>query len=300
MKIIDSNFKDIENDSSLFNDIASKIIEYLKTKINDEELFNHIVSNADHSLVQLTDGKTYTILAHDKSFKSYKFRDSAGAFKTNMAVSVSDKEINIIPGVALRPNYTIHQLIHELLHAISSNQHNYFNEEGIAFTKTGIKIDFFDKNLEDVSIPNNPSSNGLNEGITEALASIIDNQYTGNYPGYLTVASLLLAPNDLLLNSYFSKEIAPLEAFYNDLEEKQSIISRDDLINLESKSLNDSDLARIIAGTIKYNEAYNNQVDLSSTANYLDKFYMLDSGSWSELLSAEINKHNENVSSVNR
>ena len=139
----------------------------------------------------------------------------------------------------------------------------------------------------------NPSSDGLNEGITELLASMITNEYTGNYPGYVAVASLLMSCNDQLLTAYFSSDTKNLESFYDDLEAKQSVITRKDLCSLDSKKLSDDELIILIVGALKYNDAYNNKIDITETANYLDKFYMLDSGSWMELIQDSIDKYEE-------
>lgn len=293
MKIIDSSFKEHQDTNNTFNDIYNNTIEYLKTRIDNEQLLEQINANSIHSLIQLTDGNTYTILADDGKFRTNKYRDSSAAFKTNMAISVKEDEVYIIPGVALRPNYNIHQLVHEQLHAISSNQHNYFDESGIFYTKVGTKIDYYDKSMNDYNKENNPSSDGLNEGITEYLASIITNEYTGAYPPYVVIANLLMSCNNQLLNAYFSSDPKVLESFYDDLEEKQSIISRNDLCGLNSTNLQDDELLKIIIGAIKYNEAYNNSIDITEISNYLDRFYMLNSGSWSNLITAEMNNYDE-------
>lgn len=296
MKIINSNFQECQDVDNSFTNIYNQVIEFLKTRIEDEQLLSQVINNCNHSIIQLTDGNSYTILAHDGTFKNYKYPGSAAALKTNMAVSVKKSEISIIPGIALRPNYNKHQVIHELLHVISSNQHNYFNEEGVAYTKTGTRIDYYDKGLNDYNIENNPSSDGLNEGITELLTSVITNEYTGNYPGYLVVASLLMSCNNQLLNAYFSSDTNTLESFYNDLEERQSVISRDDLCKLDSKALDDTQLLKLIVGAIRYNNAYNNAIDMEEISNYLDRFYMLDSGSWSDLISTSLNNYERNDS----
>ena len=293
MKIINNYFQDYQDTNNEFADIYNQVIEYLKSRINDEQLLSQIINNCDHSIIQLTDGDSYTILAHDGSFKSFKYRDSAAAFKTNMAVKNNENEISIIPGIALRPNYNKHQLVHELLHVISSTQHNYYNELGIAYTKTGTKIDYYDKNLNNYNMADNPSSDGLNEGITEFLASLITNEYTGNYPGYVAVARLLLSCNDQLLTAYFSSDTKTLESFYDDLEAKQSVITRENLCSLDSKKLSDDELIKLIVGALKYNDAYNNKIDITEIANYLDKFYMLDSGSWMDLIQDSVDKYEE-------
>lgn len=300
MKIINSSFQECEDTNNTFNNTYNQVIGFLKEKIHDEQLLGQIISNCNHSIIQLTDGNFYTILGHDGNFKSYKYSDSAAAFKTNMAVKINEKEIYIIPGIALRPKYNKHQLIHELLHVISSTQHNYYNEAGIAYTKTGTKIDYYDKNLNNYNMTDNPSSDGLNEGITELLASMITNEYTGNYPGYVAVASLLISCNDLLLTAYFSSDTKNLESFYDDLEAKQSVITRKDLCSLDSKKLSDDELIKLIVGALKYNDAYNNKIDITEIANYLDKFYMLDSGSWMDLIQDSVDKYEESDTNTPR
>ena len=292
MKIIDSSFKEYPDTNNSFNDIFNQTIDFLKTRITDEQLLNQIIENSDHSLIQLTDGKTYTILAEGK-LRTNNYKNSASAFKTNMAISVNDKELSIIPGVALRPNYNKHQLVHEQLHVLSSNQHNYFDENEIVYTKVGTKIDYYDKTLNDYNMEGNPSSDGLNEGITEYLASVITNEYTGSYPGYVAVASILMSCNNDLLNAYFSSDPKDLEHFYDDLEQCQSVITRNDLCKLNSNEMNDDELLKIIVGGVKYNEAYDNQIDIIGISNYLDKFYMLDSGSWQDLIISTLSKYEE-------
>ena len=224
MKVIDSSFQEVKDSENSYSNTYNQVIDFLKTRVNDEQLLSQLIANCDHSILQLTDGKTYTILSHDGQFKRYNYPSSAAAFKTNIAISSKENEVLIIPGIALRPNYNNHQLVHELLHVITTNQHNYFNENGVVYTKTGTRIDYYDRELNNYYIENNPSSDGLNEGITEYLATIITNECVGNYPHYHVIASILMACNDKLLNAYLSNDVKSLELFYEDLENKQSVI----------------------------------------------------------------------------
>lgn len=293
MKVINSYFKDVEDRKDEIVVVYTQVLDYLKTRIQDKQLMEQIENNSKRSIVQFTDGNSYTMLAPDKTYKALKFRDSAAALKTNMAIRADEKEIDIIPGIALRPNYNKHQLVHELLHALSSTQHNYFDENGIAYTKTGTKIDYYDRDLNDYNMENNPSSDGLNEGITEFLTSMITDEYTGQYPGFVAVAGLLMSCNDQLLTAYFSSDTKALESFYNDLESKQTLITRDNLCKLVSNELDDDELIKIIVGALKYNAAYNNAVDISEVSGYLDNYYMLDSGSWMDLIKESAYKYEE-------
>jgi hypothetical protein len=293
MKIYNNNFQECPDTNNFFSDTYNQIAHFLKERIRDEKLYNEIITNGNSTAVQITDGNTYKVLDHNRKYLTRNFMGSAAALKINIATIVDDKAIHILPGVALRPNFNKHQLVHELFHALSSTQHNYFNEEGITYFKFGTYVGYFDKNLNGVKMENNPSSDGLNEGITELLTSKLTNEYIGNYPGYVVMAGLLMSCNDKLLNAYFSSDLKELESFYSDLEEKQNVITRDDLCNLNSKKMDDSQLLKIITGAIKYNEAYNNKIDITTYSNYLDRFYMLDSGSWIDLISESLGEYEE-------
>lgn len=290
MKIIDSEFCEKQGvEYSKYNDIYDQIIKYLKNIINNEKILADMMDNNDYIIIQETLGEEYTIKLPDGSNKKNKLSSSIAALRANMVIGVNQDVVGIRPGVVLRPNYTNHQLIHELIHAISSTQINRFDNEGIVHTKVGTKIDYFNRNLNNYIKIDNLSSDGLNEGITEFLTSVITNEYTGHYPTMVIIAKLLMSSNNNLLNAYFSKDLDELEIFYSDLEEKQSIITRDDLRNLNSKEINEEAIARIIVGAISYNKSYGNELDPDSyrwIINYLDHFYMLDAGSWDDLISS--------------
>jgi hypothetical protein len=284
MKIIDSNFNEISSNTSKYYDTYNSIINYLDGVISDDAVKSDVMGKTN-IFIQETNGDEFSIRMSNGSIRRNKLPSSTGALKTNMLIDANDEEIRIIPGVALRPNYTDHQLVHELLHALSSNEHNYFNND-ITYTKTGTDISFYDRNLDDYYMDNNPSSEGLNEGITELLASQITGEYTGNYANLVVIANLLSTSNNSLIDAYFSKDSRLLEEFYNDLEEKQSIISREDLISLKSKNRDDELTARIIAGSIEYSKACNtyNEELCNNMMSYLDNHYMLDYGSWSDMI----------------
>ncbi len=286
MIVIDSDFNR-KIDNSNYNDVYNKIIEYLKSIIIDEKILSDMLDQNDKIIIQETLGKEYSIKLPNGLNRKLKFPSSSSAFKTNMVIGVNKNVLGISPGIVLRPNYDIHQLIHELLHAISSTQINRFNEDGVVYTKCGTRIDYFDRNLNNYNSINNLSSNGLNEGITEFLTSLITNNYYGNYPPMVVIARLLMYSNNKLLNAYFSKDLNELEMFYSDLEDKQSIINRDDLCRLNSNEIEDEEFLNIISGALDYNKAYNKEIDSNyykEIVNYLDNYYMLDTGSWDDLI----------------
>ena len=227
MVLIDNKFNIINDErKEKLDEILNEVVSYLNSILTNESIKQIIGDNSQNVIIQLTDNSSYAIKLPNGMIRTANFPNSVAALKTNMCNEINESEIYIVPGVALRTNYSKHQLVHELLHALSSNQHNYFNESGITYTKTGTKTDFYGKDTNNVVIANNPSSDGLNEGITEFLASNIMNDYNGNYAPFVVISKLFLEANFNLINAYFSRNSDELEKFYGDLEEKQTIITR--------------------------------------------------------------------------
>lgn len=286
MKLIDNKFNEVESGLDNLNNIVNSINNYIKLNL-DEDILNDV--NLDDVLVQISNDNEYSIRMHNGNIKTLPMRDSSGAFKTNMIVSVDKEKMSITPGIVLRPNFNTHQFIHEYLHVLSSKKDNYLDENGITYTKTGTKIDYYDKNLDDSSYYPKISAEGLNEGITEMLATKIDNKYTGNYAPFVVISELLSYDNDLLLKAYFSQSTKELTNFYDNLESKQNTITREDIIKLSSKENNEEVIKKIIKGSIEYGLSNSKNKDeflkfTSDKLKQLDNSYILDNGSWSELL----------------
>ena len=286
MKLIDNSFNEIENNLDNLNNTINSINTYIKLNLGEDVLKD---VDIDDALIQISNDSEYSIRMHNGNIKTLPMRDSSGAFKTNMIISVDKEKLSITPGIVLRPNFNTHQFIHEYLHVLSSKKDNYLDELGITYTKTGTKIDYYDKNLDDSNYYQKISAEGLNEGITEMLATKIDNKYTGNYAPFVVASELLSYDNDLLLKAYFSHDTKELIDFYNDLESKQNTITREDIINLSSKETNEEVIKKIIKGSIEYGLSNSKNKDeffnyTSNKLKQLDNSYILDSGSWSELL----------------
>lgn len=286
MKVIDNNFIEIDCSVNI-----EQILEFLKSFLKslniDNNITNELLSNMDNIYIQITNNDEYTIKLPNGSYRKNKISNSVGALKTNMIINNNDTELNIVPGVVMRNNYNNHQLIHELLHGLSSLQHSYYDEYGITYTKTGTKIDYYDKSLNDYSMENNLSSEGLNEGITEYLTSILTNEYTGNYAPFVVISKLFMKSNNYLLNAYFMNDISGLKKFYDDVEERQSLITKNDFINSTSKCVDFDLISKIIMAGLKYNKSYGNEIseeELQNIIIYLDNNMTLDTGSWYDLI----------------
>ncbi|MBR4830530.1 MAG: hypothetical protein IKZ96_02035 [Bacilli bacterium] len=261
-------------------------VSYLQNVIQDESVKADMLMDNDKYLIQKTDGDTCIVLGHDKIYRKKKFPLSAVAFECPMVVTfLRENLLGIMPGIALRPGYDAHAFIHELLHALSSTTIHFFNENGISYIKIGTKVKYIDKNMEYVD-GKNLSAEGFNEGITEALASLITGRFTGQYPSHTAIGTLFVTSNSLALNAYFSHDLSRLEEFYKDLEEKQSIITREDLMNF-GKDTSEELIARIIAAGVAYNKAYNQDFDeqlYSLLIQNMDNADRLDNGSWRDLI----------------
>ena len=270
---------------------VEQIINYIKDSLGkmniDSRILNELLLNMDNINIKIVDGETYSIKLPNGSLRQNKISNEVGALKTNMIINTNDDELNITPGVVMRKKFNNHQLIHEILHAMSSRQHNLYNEDGITYTKTGTKIDYYDKSLNDYPHEKNLSSDGLNEGITEYLASLLTNEYNGNYAPQVVISSLFMASNNKLLNAYFMNECSGIEKFYDDVEERQNLITRQDFINLTSKGYDFDLISKLIVAGIEYNKSYGKEMteeELSGLIQYLDNNIILDSGSGKELI----------------
>lgn len=96
-----------------------------------------------------------------------------------------------------------------------------------------------------------------------------------------------MASNNKLLNAYFMNECSGIEKFYDDVEERQNLITRQDFINLTSKGYDFDLISKLIVAGIEYNKSYGKEMteeELSGLIQYLDNNIILDSGSWKELI----------------
>lgn len=287
MKVIDKNFNSVGEPSNV-KEIVNNIESTLRNTNVDKDILEESLSNFNDLFIQISEDDTYSIKLPNGSLRQNRISSGVGALKTNMSISVNPNELYIEPGIVMRKNFNNHQLTHEMLHGITSKKHNSFDENGITYTKTGTKIDYYDKSLDDYENPNNLSSNGLNEGITELLTSIITGEYTGSYAPFVVISYLFMSSNNYLLNAYFMKDIAGMEKFYKDVEERQALITRDDFITLSSKCTDTERLSKIISAGLEYNKSYGKEIsenELDFFMNYLDSNFMLDSGSWRDMIS---------------
>ena len=163
-----------------------------------------------------------------------------------------------------------HDLRHELTHALSANDTMSLNEKGIAYDKIGLKVVGYNDNED--RIDNSLNANGLNEGLTELLATKIDhNESPQAYDGQVYVADMLVSPNNpKLVEAYFSENEDSFRDFLADFENRQDSIDGAKLTELSVKqNIIDDDLAK---ACIEYSLSYcNNEEQLASEQARLEK-----------------------------
>lgn len=75
----------------------------------------------------------------------------------------------------------------------------------------------------------------------------------GAYPFATYIAMILTAHSDKLLQAYFSKERTEFKQFLNEFNIKQNIISKDELVSLNSKSmLTDDEMYNLVNACVMY------------------------------------------------
>ena len=113
MKVIDKGFEEL-NTSLDISQILENIIATLKNMNIDYKILEKIYQKSENFFIQIIDDGTYSIKLPNGVINENRIAGTSGALKTNMIFKADDKELNIIPGVVLRKNYNVHQLVHEV------------------------------------------------------------------------------------------------------------------------------------------------------------------------------------------
>lgn len=184
----------------------------------------------------------------------------AAAMNAPMEQSFNGKEWTLKNGLYLRggvENYDKHMLVHELFHNLSENNKMGFDENGIGYTKSGVKISYYD--IQDNEIDKSLQANGLNEGVTEMLAMKYSNaNKPQQYDFQVSIAQMLNVESDKsLLKGYFSESDKDFKEFLNDFESRQSSVTREDLVSMDTSQRKDqSYIENMIKGCAEYSLSY--------------------------------------------
>ena len=247
MKLVNGKLEKIDNDEiiSSIEAIIAKEEEFLLNK----GYSNEISKRKDNLLILYCDSN-YNISINDR-LKSQNIPENAAAICRTLVYDMGKDNWKFTNGVILRKSNSSHNISHELFHALSKNN-ILESENGVFYDKTGVKIIGYNENGDEVDESLN--ADFLNEGITEMLTNEFCNEKeVGAYPFATYVAKLLTIHDDELLQAYFSKEKSDFKKFLNDFDSKQSIISSNELVEINSKTmLSDDEMFNLVNACVTY------------------------------------------------
>ncbi len=146
-----------------------------------------------------------------------------------------------------------HQFIHELFHHLSNNTEMTFDEKNEALYKSGVLLETCDK--DDNSIYE--ESRGLNEGITEMLATRLSPQNKGEYRLPVIFAEIIgNNSGNLLIEAYFSKDKNKIQEFYEDFDQRQTSTSSEQLKTIPATSNYFTIDVELLKGCLEYATNY--------------------------------------------
>lgn len=303
MKYIDNNYEYMNKNEINF-DIENhykKMLNFISELGIKKELLLQMYYDSLSFIIQFTNGIEYKT-KYNGNINNRKFLNHAGAFATLMEQEQSDIGFKIVPGICLRNKdvkNNIHIFTHESFHAFSEKTDLPYDENGINYAKSGMKIIYYDRNDEMVNDKYTPT--GLNEGITELLTRHFLGE-TGNR-NYLfqVVITKILSSNDLsLFESYFSRDDQDVINFFTKFENTQDILSSEDLINISPNIITDKNLIyKYLESAISYDlniiddEKKEEEITIiKNIVSELDKDinYRLDNGTYLEMVDEIISK----------
>lgn len=269
MKFVDVNFNDIQDlykEKNLiaidYDELLRRMISFLSLNILSSNIIDTLKKEISNLIVEITDGKEYSIKYNGEVSKKSLPRLVAAA--TSIEQDVREDAIYITPGIIVNENYMTNSpstdinsiynfLVHELFHSFSTtvkqkrtNQRNVY--------KCGVRLSYYDKDDNELEsdIGNNK---GLNEGITQYLTDCFLNHYSGNsYEFQVAIAHILSKNNPLLLEAYFSRDEKLVYDFLKDFEKRQDIVSSLELTNMEDSVIDDG--FSFLKGAILYDLSY--------------------------------------------
>lgn len=297
MKYIDNNLEEI-NESSVDFDIDAhykKMLAFLNELEIDENTILDIECDSLNYIIEYTDGKEYKVLYNNETFP-LKFPSNAAAFACLIEQVQTSKGFSVKPGICLRSKNIrgqLHQFTHESFHTLSTKTDLPYNDEGINYTKCGLEITYYNTNDEVIS--KDYCATGLNEGVTELLASIfLGDRGSASYEFQVIIAQIITSINKSLFQAYFSRDDTKVINFLDSFEKNQNIITKEELTNMTKNVIFDVDsITKYLKAAIAYDLSHASDELLESEVNKIKEYvkpldesldYMLDSGTYVEMV----------------
>lgn len=252
MKLYNRNLEEIENQErqDRIGNIVKRQIEFLVQTYGISEKMLQDRAEGLAVIERLHSDSTYFVEYKGEKNELPNSR-SVAAFVAMKKQEYDGDKWSFENGIYMNDSNSEHTIIHELFHFLSQKQQMGFDENGLGYAKSGVSISGYDR--KDNLVDNSLNANGLNEGITELLATKID---TGSMPhGYafqVHIADILISnQHNSLLEAYFSDDEKDFQKFLKEFDKKQNTVSSKKLIELSKAGQIVAD-TELLKGCLEY------------------------------------------------
>lgn len=236
----DSQLRKIDIEEDIFENLRIRELEFLKNEGISDSVLNEIKNSTEDLIVQYSKDNIYSVI-YKGEVKKFKYPSSAAAFAYLAEFKLFDDHYEVTPGICLKGENNFHNLAHEMFHVLSQNKILKMDENKNFYRKIGVAMPKYDIDENETS---EYKATGLNEGITELLASKFTGQYTDTYNLNTVVADILIGLDRDLLDAYFSKNEDDVINFFDKFEKYQNVINKNELINMSKDVIYDEDLIK--------------------------------------------------------
>lgn len=252
MKLYNRDLEEIENQErkDRIESIVKKQIDFLVQNYSiDKKMLQDKAKN-----LAIVERKPYdaTIFVEYKGEKKeLPNPNMANAFATTKKQEYDGDKWNFENGIYISDSNSEHSIIHELFHFLSQKQQMEFNENDIGYNKIGVSIQSFDR--EDKLVDSSLHAEGLNEGITELLATRADiGSEPEAYDFQTYIADILISnQHNSLLEAYFSENEKDFQGFLEEFDKQQNTISSKKLVELSTDGQIVAD-TELLKGCLEY------------------------------------------------
>lgn len=252
MKLYNRNLEEIKDNSreNRMQALVNQVIDFLTREYSIDKQF--LQEKAEKiAFVERESAETYFVEYNGR--KDELSNVGAESFVTHKKQEYDGEKWNFENAIYTSDINKDHTIKHELFHYFSDILSMEFNENGIGYDKSGIKIVGYDK--DDKLVDDSIDATGLNEGITELLAQKLDKSSTlqNSYAYQVSIADILInSKNQSLIKAYFSKDENEFKSFLKEFDKRQSTISSKDLVGLLANDSFDNINKDLLKGCLEY------------------------------------------------
>lgn len=261
IKVFDSELNEID-DSVASERVSSMLEKQTVFLVNHYDIDMHLLQSRmeNISAVKWRPGTSHSVFYNGTKHEIAGGRGDPGAFCARMEQSFDGSSWSFKEAVYFDDAVDNHALSHELFHALSAKNSMGFNHGGVGYDKNGVSIDGYNK--QDEKVDSSLQAKGLNEGITELLATKFNSDERPiQYEPQVFLADILVSPNNnSLLAAYFSEGEGDFRHFLSDFESRQSTLQGSSLVEMSTHT-NKPISVDLIKACVEYTISYCDSVN---------------------------------------